>query len=151
MKNAVFWDIKTQFVPHRRHITSPLKSYVRFEVFTAVTMKNAVFWDVMPCLVRTDVSEERRFLQEPHGITSQKTAFAPFSWLPFYFSSFSSSISFSTFLSLLYKQTNKQTPCPLVRKRTIPIQRPPLVGEFRCELLRIEVCCVVSATDPHGR
>jgi hypothetical protein len=20
MKNAVFWDIKTQFVPHRRHI-----------------------------------------------------------------------------------------------------------------------------------
>jgi hypothetical protein len=26
MKNAVFWDIKTQFVPHRRHITSPLQS-----------------------------------------------------------------------------------------------------------------------------
>jgi hypothetical protein len=24
MKNAVFWDIQTQFVPHRRHITSPL-------------------------------------------------------------------------------------------------------------------------------
>jgi hypothetical protein len=24
MKSAVFWDIKTQFVPHRRHITSPL-------------------------------------------------------------------------------------------------------------------------------
>jgi hypothetical protein len=23
--------------------------YVRFEVFTAVTMKNCVFWDVMPC------------------------------------------------------------------------------------------------------
>jgi hypothetical protein len=23
--------------------------YVRFEVFTAVTMKNAVFWDVPPC------------------------------------------------------------------------------------------------------
>jgi hypothetical protein len=22
MKNAVFWDIKTQFVHHRRHITS---------------------------------------------------------------------------------------------------------------------------------
>jgi hypothetical protein len=28
MKNAVFWDIKTQFVPHRRHITSPLQSPV---------------------------------------------------------------------------------------------------------------------------
>jgi hypothetical protein len=26
-------------------------------------------------LVRTDVSEERRFLQEPHGLASQKTAF----------------------------------------------------------------------------
>jgi hypothetical protein len=26
MKNAVFWDIKTQFVPHTRHITSPLQS-----------------------------------------------------------------------------------------------------------------------------
>jgi hypothetical protein len=26
MKNAVFWDIRTQFVPHRRHITSPLQS-----------------------------------------------------------------------------------------------------------------------------
>jgi hypothetical protein len=25
MKNAVFWDIKTHFVPHRRHITSPLQ------------------------------------------------------------------------------------------------------------------------------
>jgi hypothetical protein len=24
-------------------------SYVRFEVFTAVTMRNFVFWDVMPC------------------------------------------------------------------------------------------------------
>jgi hypothetical protein len=25
-KNAVFWDIRTQFVPHTRHITSPLQS-----------------------------------------------------------------------------------------------------------------------------
>jgi hypothetical protein len=24
MKNAVFWDIRIQFVPHRRHIMSPL-------------------------------------------------------------------------------------------------------------------------------
>jgi hypothetical protein len=51
MKNAVFGDIKTQFVLHRRHITSPLQSpasqcYVRFKVFTAVTMKNVVFWDI---------------------------------------------------------------------------------------------------------
>jgi hypothetical protein len=26
MKNVVFWDIRTQFVTHRRHITSPLQS-----------------------------------------------------------------------------------------------------------------------------
>jgi hypothetical protein len=26
MKNVVFWDIKTQLVPHRRLITSPLQS-----------------------------------------------------------------------------------------------------------------------------
>jgi hypothetical protein len=34
-------------------------SYVRFEVFTVVTMKNGIFWDVRcVALVRTDVSEE---------------------------------------------------------------------------------------------
>jgi hypothetical protein len=54
MKNVVFWDIKTQFVLHRRHIMSPLQRpaslcYVRFEVLTAVTMKNGVFWDVTSC------------------------------------------------------------------------------------------------------
>jgi hypothetical protein len=26
MKNAVFWDIRTQFIPHRKHITCPLQS-----------------------------------------------------------------------------------------------------------------------------
>jgi hypothetical protein len=25
MKKTVFWDIKTQFVPHRRHVTPPLQ------------------------------------------------------------------------------------------------------------------------------
>jgi hypothetical protein len=55
MKIVVFWDIKTQSIPYRRHITSPLQStvgYVRFEVFTATTMKNSV------SLVRADCSEE---------------------------------------------------------------------------------------------
>jgi hypothetical protein len=51
MKNAVFWDINTQFVSHKRNIRSLLQSpaseyHVIFEVFTAVTMKNAFFWDV---------------------------------------------------------------------------------------------------------
>jgi hypothetical protein len=62
VKNVVFCDIKTQFVPHRRHIPSLLQSpagqcYVKFEFFTAVTMKNGVLWDVMPC----DSSQSRRF------------------------------------------------------------------------------------------
>jgi hypothetical protein len=53
MKNVVFWDIKPQFVLHRRYITSPLQSpasscYVRFEDFKAVTMKNVAFWDIKP-------------------------------------------------------------------------------------------------------
>jgi hypothetical protein len=33
MKNDVFWDIKTQFVPHRRHIISQLESSVAFCLF----------------------------------------------------------------------------------------------------------------------
>jgi hypothetical protein len=65
MKNAAFWDIKTHFVPHRRHITSPLQStvaycYVRFEVFTAVTMKNAAFWDI-----KTHFVPHRRHITSP--------------------------------------------------------------------------------------
>jgi hypothetical protein len=48
VKNVVFWDIKTQFEPHRKYIMSLLQNpgsycYVRFEVFVAVTMKNSVF------------------------------------------------------------------------------------------------------------
>jgi hypothetical protein len=65
MKNVVFWDIKTQFVLHRRHITSPLHSpvsecYVRFEVFTAVTMKNVVFGDI-----KTQFVLHRRHIKSP--------------------------------------------------------------------------------------
>jgi hypothetical protein len=44
---------------------------------------------------------------------------------------------------------NKQNPWPLVRKRTITTERPPLVCELYFQLLRIEGCRVVSATDPH--
>jgi hypothetical protein len=34
----------------------------------------------------------------------------------------------------------------VVRKRAIPTERPPLVGEFQCQLLWIEGCRFVSAT-----
>jgi hypothetical protein len=48
----------------------------------------------------------------------------------------------------IYNKTNKQTPWPLVRERTIPTERPPLVNEIWCQLLWIVGCRVVSATDP---
>jgi hypothetical protein len=41
----------------------------------------------------------------------------------------------------------KQAPWPLVCKRTIPNERPPLVGEIQCQLLRIEGCHVVNMVD----
>jgi hypothetical protein len=47
------WDIKTQFVPHRRCLryrAQPVNAMLHsIEVFTAVTMKNADFCDVTPC------------------------------------------------------------------------------------------------------
>jgi hypothetical protein len=53
MKNAIFWDVNTQFVPHRKHYVSATKPrrlmLCRFDIFTAVTMKNAVFWDIETC------------------------------------------------------------------------------------------------------
>jgi hypothetical protein len=65
MKNAAFWDIKTQFVPQRRHMclryrTQPVNFYVRFEVFTAVTMKNVVF-----CDIKTQFVPHRRHITSP--------------------------------------------------------------------------------------
>jgi hypothetical protein len=65
MKNDFVCDIKAQFVLHRRHITSPLHSpgsecYVRFEVFTEVTMKNVVFWDI-----KTQFVPHRRHITSP--------------------------------------------------------------------------------------
>jgi hypothetical protein len=65
MKNVVFWDTKPQFVPRRRHITSPLQSpasqcYVRFEVFTTMTMKHVVLWDI-----KTQFVLHRRHITSP--------------------------------------------------------------------------------------
>jgi hypothetical protein len=55
MKNAVSWDIETQFLPHRRNIASPLQSpadqcYLRRMASSRMLRRVA--------LVRTDVSEE---------------------------------------------------------------------------------------------
>jgi hypothetical protein len=84
MKNVVFWNIKTQFVPHGRHITSPLESpaglcYVRFEVFTSVTMKNAAFWDVLA--TRRNIPEDG-ILQDIQG-TGVMVGFSAHAWTQF--------------------------------------------------------------------
>jgi hypothetical protein len=48
------------FIPHLNAIMRSVTSYVRFEVFTAVTMKKAVFWIWHGVhVVLTDDSEER--------------------------------------------------------------------------------------------
>jgi hypothetical protein len=67
MKNTIFLDIKTQFVPHRRQNTSPLQSpagycYVRFEDFTAVPMKKALIWDVTPSGFYKNIDNANFFL-----------------------------------------------------------------------------------------
>jgi hypothetical protein len=64
MKNAVFWDIKTHFIPNRRHITSllqgPAGCYVRFEIFTAVTMKYSVFLNI-----KSQFIPQRKYIASP--------------------------------------------------------------------------------------
>jgi hypothetical protein len=46
--------------------------------------------------------------------------------------------------------TTKLNSVALVRKRTIPTERPPLVGEVSANFAD-RGCRIVSATDPHGR
>jgi hypothetical protein len=44
--------------------------------------------------------------------------------------------------------SRRQTPRPLVRRRTIPTDRSPRVGEIWCQVLRIEGCRVVNMAGP---
>jgi hypothetical protein len=48
------------------------------------------------------------------------------------------------------KKKLKLNSVALVRKRTIPTERPPLVGEVSANFYG-ERCRVFSATDPHNR
>jgi hypothetical protein len=82
--------------------------HVRFEVFTAVTMKNAVVTSQKTAFFKdvSDVRGDRKGTKCLGGITG------------------------SVFSETANKQTNKQTPWPLVRERTIPTDRPPLVDEI---------------------
>jgi hypothetical protein len=54
-------------------------------------------------------------------------------------------------LTRMSTEQTKQTPWPLVRERTIPTERPPLVDEIEYQPLWMEECRVVSAADPLGR
>jgi hypothetical protein len=71
LKDVVFWEMETQFVPHRKQVTSSLQSpagycYVRLVVSTAVTMKNAVFWDIKTQFLRHRLHSKSP-LQSPAG------------------------------------------------------------------------------------
>jgi hypothetical protein len=49
-KSDVFWDIKFQFVPHRKHYFYVLEPnqlmLCKIWAFTSVTKKNVFFWDI---------------------------------------------------------------------------------------------------------
>jgi hypothetical protein len=49
-KNWVFWDIRSSSASQKTSYISATEPrrlmYVRFEVFTTVSMKNADFWDI---------------------------------------------------------------------------------------------------------
>jgi hypothetical protein len=47
-KKQVIWEERDFFSPVSQIVLKEIL-FVRFEVFTAVTMKNGVFWVVTPC------------------------------------------------------------------------------------------------------
>jgi hypothetical protein len=100
-KNAVFWDVTLCGSCKNRRFGG-IRSGRRLLVTDNVVPSSPILVTLM---MEACVSPKRRFLQDSHGVTSQKMAF------------------FS-------KHQTKLTPWPLVRKRTIPTERPPLVGEI---------------------
>jgi hypothetical protein len=94
--------------------------------------------------VKTDVSEELSAsfirvtrigelgttLQEPHGVTSQKTPF------------------FIVTAVKNLKSYLRYSPLLLVRKRTRATERPPPVEQYWCQLLRMKGYRVVSTAEP---
>jgi hypothetical protein len=52
-------------------------------------------------------------------------------------------------LRIFYERTTNTV--ALVLERTIPTERPPLVGEVSVKFVTDRGCHVVSLTDPHGR
>jgi hypothetical protein len=58
MQNVVFRDISTQFVPHERHITSPIQNPAGFHDSGYGEYRLLGYHSVRAALVRTYVSEE---------------------------------------------------------------------------------------------
>jgi hypothetical protein len=53
-------------------------------------------------------------------------------------------------MRFLDNSKNKKNSVALIRKRTMPTERPPFVGEV-VPTFADRGCCVVSATEPPGR
>jgi hypothetical protein len=87
-----------------------------------------------PILVTLIIEEihppKRRFLQEPHGLTSQKTAFFIATVVKASNLTLNLRVASRGTATLSWLNKQKQTPWPLVRKRPIPSERPPLVDEI---------------------
>jgi hypothetical protein len=97
--------------------------------------RNLTRWFLSPWLWRRYIPPKRRFSQEPHIVTSKRTEF--FSHCRENLKSYKEEFAYngipvtSTGSLMLWSWVNdkkEQTPWPLVRKRTIPTERPPLVG-----------------------
>jgi hypothetical protein len=107
-KRADIWEtVLGEYNQTLRKINSENVNFVRFEVFTAVTMKNAVFLDVVRCSscvnerfggtyrlhlqgrkIRVRATSVSRWLHTGlHGATSQKTAFFNVNFVYIVFSS----------------------------------------------------------------
>jgi hypothetical protein len=56
-----------------------------------------------------------------------------------------------TALCMSINKKTKKNSVALVRKRTIPTERPPLVGEISANLCGYRGRCVVSTMNSHGR
>jgi hypothetical protein len=125
--------------------TLAVTSYCKLIVTTKVVPSLLMFYKVM-------MGAKRRFLQEPQAIAYLKAAFFI---IHYCFLTNNCRIHYSLIIlksilivsnkvitqrinygsltiqqNIRFNKTNKQTPWPLVRERTIPTERPPLVDEI---------------------
>jgi hypothetical protein len=138
----------TPLYPHSKGLLCIIKFVlVGFEVFTAATMKNAVFLNVAPCgscKIRRFRGMYRHHLQgrrnirervevldvcsedRPHGATSHKFVLTDWHETRPDFGTRGLSRKMSSVKGPRNKKKNSMVS---VRERTIPTERPPLVGE----------------------